>query len=167
MSADYVNVNLDANDEKPEFPLGTLGSNDGGKNVFEYVKFNDGDGNTAAVAGHLVMGLDTDYPDGEVTNDNNSSTIKVILQDPRGFLQRVITNLYHGWAQCWGKNKQVIITDQGVAQGERLMPHATTTGGIDTHSAGAVADIGVALEDDGDTSAAQIDIGQVKITIRC
>lgn len=167
MSADYVNVNVDANDATPEFPLGTLGSNDGGKNVFEYVRFNDGDGNTAAVAGHLVVGLDSGYPDGEVTNDPNSATITAITQDPRGFLQRVITNLYYGWAQCWGRNKQVIITDNAVTQGQRLMAHATTSGGVDTHAGGAEADLGVALEADGDTIATQLDIGQVRITIRC
>lgn len=166
MGADYVSVNLDANDENPEFPLGTLGSDDGGKTVFEYIKFNDGDGASAAVAGHLVVGLDSGYPDGEVTNDNNSATITAVLQDPRGFLQRVVTDLYHGWAQCWGRNRQVIITDGSVGQGEILMAHATTTGGVDTHDASAAAEIGVALEADGTTSANQLDVGQVKIKIR-
>jgi len=166
MSADYVNVNLDANDAKAENVLGTLGSDDGGKTVFEYVQFNDGDGNTAAVAGHLVVGLDSGYPEATVTNDPNSATIAAITQDPRGFLQRVLTNLYYGWAQCWGRNRQVIITDGSVAQGERLMAHATTSGGVDTHSGGAVKDIGVALEADGTTSANQLDAGEAMIQIR-
>ena len=166
MSADYVNIDPTYFSAEPEFALGTLGSDDGGKTVFEYVKFNDGDGNTAAVAGHLLVGLDSGYPDGEVTNDNNSSTIKAILQDPRGFIQAVVTNLYYCWAQCWGRNRQVIITDGSVAQGEILMAHATTTGGVDTHDASAAAEVGVALEDDGTTSANQLDAGEVKIKIR-
>lgn len=167
MPANYVNVNLDANDLIPEFPLGTLGSNDGGKIVFEYIKFNDGDGPVTAVAGHLVCGLDSGYPDGEVCNDYNSSSIKILLTDPRGFLQRVLTDGYYGWAQCWGRNKQVIITDQSVAQDEELMVHATTDGAVDSHDDTAAKVVGIALETDGDTIAAQLDVGQVKITIRC
>jgi hypothetical protein len=166
MPADYVNVNLDANDKEPEFALGTLGSDNGGKDVFEYVRHNEGDGAGAIVAGHLAVGLDAGYPDGEVTNDPNSATIKALLQDPRGFFQRVVTTAYYGWVQCWGMNRQVIITDGSVAQGELLMAHATTTGGVDTHDAAAKTVVGIAKEADGTTSANQLDIGQVKITIR-
>ena len=166
MSADYVNVLLEANDKIPEFTIGTLGSNDGGKNVFEYIRHNAGDGAVAIVKGHLATGLDAGYPDGEVTNDNNSSSIKALLQNSRGFYQAVLTNLYYGWIQTWGMNKEVIITDGSVSQGERLMAHATTTGGVDTHDAGAKADIGIAKETDGDTSANQLDKGQVKIEIQ-
>ena len=166
MSADYVNVELGANHSSPKFPLGTLGSDNGGKDVFEYIKHNEGDGAGAIVAGHLAIGLDAGYPDGEVTNDPNSATIKALLQNPRGYYQAVLTTAYYGWVQTWGMNRQVIITDGSVAQGERLMAHATTTGGVDTHDAAAKADIGIAKEADGTTSANQLDIGQVKIEIR-
>lgn len=162
----YLNIDSTVNQENAEFELGALGSDDGEKTLFEYIKFNDGDDAMAAVAGHLVVGLDAGYPDGEATNDPNSATIKAITQHPKGLLQAVLTDGYFGWAQCWGRNRKAIITDGNVAQGERLMPHATTTGGVDTHSAGAVADIGVALEADGTTSANQLDIGQAFIQIR-
>jgi len=166
MSADYVNVDLAANHKTPEFPMGTLGSDNAGKDVFEYIRHNQGDGAGAIVAGHLATGLDAGYPDGEVTNDNNSATIAALLQNPRGFYQAVLTTAYYGWVQTWGMNRQVIITDGSVAQGDRLMAHATTTGGVDTHDAGAKADIGIAKEADGTTSANQLDVGQVKIEIR-
>ena len=164
---EYINIDPTYFSAEPEFPLGTLGTDDGGKTIYEYVRFNDGDGNTAAAAGQLVVGLDSEYPDGEVTNDNNSNTIKAILNDPRGFLQAVVTNLYYCWVQCWGRNVQDITTDNGVGQNERLMPHATTTGGVDTHDAAAKADIGVALEADGTTTSTILDAGQARITIRC
>jgi len=167
MSADYIAIDPLSNDAEAQFPLGTLGSDDGGKTVFEYVKFNDGDGNTAAAAGQLVVGLDAGYPNGEVTNDNDSGTIKAILQDGRGFLQAVITNLYYGWAQCWGRNRQDITTDNAVTQGQQLMAHATTTGGVDSHDDTAATVLGTALEADGTTTATILDVGQVMIKIRC
>lgn len=165
MSADYVNVELGANHASPKFPLGTLGSDNGGKDVFKYGKFNDGDGATAAVPGHYCVGLDAGYPEGEYTNDPNSSTIAAILQRAGGFIQAVVSDGNFGWFQTWGRNRQVIITDGSVAQGEQLMAHATTTGGVDTHDAAAKKVIGVALEADGTTSANQLDIGQVMIEI--
>jgi len=165
MSADYVDINLDANDATPKFPLGTLGSDDGGKTIFEYGKLN-ADADTV-VAGHLACGVDSAFPDGEVTNDNNAAFAN--RNDPRGFFQRVVTAKYCGWLQCWGRNRQVIITDQGVTQFQVLYAHATTSGGVESaadpaNSAQVI--LGTALEDDGDTTAAQIDVGQVKIKIR-
>jgi hypothetical protein len=166
MSADYVNIDPAVFTAEAEFPIGTLGSDNGGKDVFEYVRLN-ADADTV-VAGHLVVGVDSAFPDGEVTNNNNAAF--AIRNDPRGFLQAVLTaTLRHGWAQCWGRNRQVIITDQGVTQDQVLYAHASTTGAIDSQdgpSAAVETILGVSLEDDGDTSAAQIDVGQVKITIR-
>jgi len=163
MSADYVNVNLDANDVTQAFPLGTLGSDDGGKTVFEYVKFNNGDGAVTVVAGHLAVGLDSGYPDGEVTNDPNSATIAALDQDPRGFLQRVVTDLYYGWIQTWGRNRQICITSGAINQGETVMAHATTTAAIIAHDASAVPIVGIALEA---ASGNELQIGELKITIR-
>lgn len=165
MSANYVNLNVDDNDAGAgKFPLGTLGSNDGGKTIFERIKFNDGDGGDAAVAGHLIVGLDSGYPDGEVTNDPNSATITAHDQDPRGFLQRVITDLYYGWAQCWGRNKQVVITSGTINAGATVMAHPTIVGAVIAHDASAVPEVGVALEA---ASGDELQIGELKIKIRC
>ena len=116
----------------------------------------------------MAVGLDGDYPDGVVSNNVDAAFAN--RNDPRGFFQRVVTAVYHGWVQCWGKNRQVIITDQGVTQFQVLYAHASTTGGVESAADPANAAqviLGTALEADGDTSVAQIDIGQVMIKIRC
>jgi hypothetical protein len=165
MSADYVNIETLVPTTTPEFPIGTLGSDDGGKTVFEYAKLNvDAD---TVVAGHLACGLDSSFPFGEVTNDNNAAFAN--RNDPRGFFQAVVAALGYGWVQCWGRNRQVIITPNTVTQFQVLYAHATTTGGVDSAADPANAAqviLGTALEADGDTVATQLDAGQVNITIR-
>lgn len=163
MSADYVNVVLNANHVSPKFPIGTLGSNDGGKNVFEYVRHNDGDGNVAIVAGHAAVGLDAGFPDGEVTNDPDSSTVAAIDQDARGFYQAVLTTVNYGWIQTWGRNKAACVTTGSINQGEAVMMSPTATGTILAHDASAVPIAGIALEA---ASGNALAIGQLKITIR-
>ena len=166
MSADYVNIDPATFTAEPEFPIGTLGSDNGGKDVFEYIRLN-ADADTV-VAGHLAVGLDSGFADGEVTNDNNAAFAN--RNDPRGFFQAVLTaTLRYGWVQCWGRNRQVIITDQGVSQFQVLYAHVSTTGAVDSQDDPADAVevvLGTALETDGDTSAAQLDVSQAKITIR-
>lgn len=166
MSADYVNIDPLRFTAEPQFPIGTLGSDNGGKDVFEYVRLNASA--DTVVAGHLVVGVDAAFADAEVTNDVNAAFAN--RNDPRGFLQEVLTpTLRYGWAQCWGRNRQVIITDNGVTQFQVLYAHAATTGGVESAADPANAAqviLGTALEDDGDTNAIQIDAGQVKITIQ-
>jgi len=163
MSADYVNVELGANHSSPKFPLGTLGSDNGGKDVFEYIKHNDGDDNTAIVAGHAAVGLDAGYPDGEVTNDPNSATVAAIDQDARGFYQAVLTTTYYGWIQTWGRNRAACVTTGTINQGEAVMASPTADGTILAHDASAVPIMGIALEA---ASGNALAIGQLKITIR-
>jgi len=139
----------------PEFNLGDktrLGDAE-----FIYIKYNDGDGAVTGVAGGLVyaVGTATTGQVGyEATMDVNSATIVAIPQAPLGVLQAALTDHAYGWAQFKGLGVQDITTDGSVAVGERLMPHATTDGGFDTHSAGAVADVGVALAADASTTLA-------------
>lgn len=124
---------------------------------FIFIKYNDGDGTVTGVAGGLVYAVGTATTGQtayEATMDVSSSTIVAIPQAPLGVLQAALTDGAYGWAQFKGLGLQDITTDGGVAVGERLMPHASTDGGFDTHSAGAVADVGVALEADSSTTLA-------------
>jgi len=152
--------------DRGEFQLGQIVSDVAG-NQFRFIEFNAGDGAVTATVGHLIMGLDTggSYDFWEGTNDNNSSTIKVILQRAFGFVQAALTDGAYGFVQISGPNKQVILTDNGVTQGQPLMAHATRSGGVDSHDDTAATVVGIALEADGTTSATQLDVGQVDIRI--
>lgn len=141
-----------------EFNLGDRAIID--DDAFIFVKFNEGDGSDAGTAGNLLIGLDSAYEKYEGTCDPNSGTIKAILQFPLGFLQATLTDEEKGWAQYKGYNRIAVVSDGSVAQGERIMPHATTSGCIDTRAT-TLADIGVALEDDNGSLA----IGEVYIDI--
>lgn len=134
---------------------------------YRYIKFNAGDGAATGVVGHLVVGLDTggNFEFWEGTNDLNSATIKAILQRAFGFLQAALTDGAGGFVQFEGSNKQVILTDNGVSQGEQLMAHASTTGAVDSHDNTAATVLGTALEADGTTAATQLDAGQAHIKI--
>lgn len=139
----------------PEFTLGSktrLGDAE-----FIFIKYNDGDGAVTGVAGGLVYTVGTATTGQvpyEATMDVDSATIVACPQAPLGVLQAALTDHSYGWAQIKGLGLQDITTDGGVAAGERLMPHASTNGGFDTHSAGAVADVGVALAADSSTTLA-------------
>ena len=121
-----------------------------------------GDSEVHGVAGQLVVGLDSAYPQEECTMDYDSSTVPAIAAKPVGFLQAALTNGTFGWVQTWGKNKVAALTDGGVSQGERLMKHATTDGGLDTHDDTAAIVVGIALEDDTGTA---LGVGEMDIRL--
>jgi hypothetical protein len=150
---------------KQAFPLGATYEEDG--RLYRFIKYNAGDGGAAATIGHLIVGLDTggSYAFWEGTNDPDSATIKAVLQRAFGFAQAALTDGSYGWVQISGPNRQVILTDNNVAQGELLMAHATTSGAVDTHDAAAKTVVGIALEADGTTAATQLDVGQVDIRL--
>jgi hypothetical protein len=160
--------------KRGEFRLGQVVSDSAG-NLYRFIKFNYGDGQTTAVAGHLIIGLDNGTAgDGndfwEGTNDPNSAGATraadvTVLQRAFGFCQAALTDGSYGFVQISGPNKQVILTDNAVAQNDLLMAHATTTGAVDTHDAAAKTVVGIALEADGTTAATQLDAGQVDIRI--
>ena len=129
------------------FYLGQLVEDQMG-NVFEFVKFNAGDGAVTGTAGHITVGLDSAYPDGEVTADVNSATIAAILQDPRGILMAALTDGSYGFVQKKGRNLIAMLSDQNVAQGNRLTADAAITGAVKPKAANTAADLGVALEAD-------------------
>lgn len=142
------------------YPLGAR-AKDANGNLFILVLYNEGDGADAGTQGHLVCLLDTEFGPFEVTADMNSAAIPALRNRPMGQLQVTLADGERGWAQYKGYNRQDMISDGSVAQGERIMLHATTTGGCDT-AAGVAAQIGTALEDDG---AAALTAGQVYLDI--
>ena len=158
---DYGNYNLDKIYTTQDFPLGAKVEDQCGR-VFKFIKYNDGDGDVAGVAGYLAVGLDTAYPPDECTCDYDSSTVPALAAAIKGFLQAALTNGAFGWAQVYGPNRQTMVTDGSVAQGERLMKHATTDGGVDTHDDSSAQVVAVALEADTGTS---LTAGQAFITI--
>ena len=131
-------------------------------NTFEFVKYNAGDGAADGVAGLGTVGLDSAYPDGEVTADVNSATIPAITQDVRGILMAALTDGDYGFVQKTGRNRIAMLSDGTVAQGNRLTIHTTTTGAVKPKAAATAADIGVALEADAATVLA---VGSVRLTI--
>jgi len=161
MAGLYINRDLDKIYDTQEFPLLAETEKDESGCVFMYIKYNEGDGPVDGVAGYLVIGLDSAYPDGEVTCDYSSSTIKAIANNPRGFLQAALTDGKFGWVQIEGPNRKAMLTDEGVSQGDQLMKHATTDGAVDT-LAGTAVEVAVALEADSGSALA---IGYADINI--
>lgn len=156
----FENADLDRIYSKMLFPLGAE-TEDGNGYEYVFVKYNQGDGAVDGVAGYLVVGLDSAYPEFEVTADPNSATIPALPQNAKGFLQAALTHAKFGWAQKKGRNRQTMTTDSGVSQGELLMAHATTNGAVDTGT-GDVKWVGTALETDTGSS---LTAGQAYIDI--
>lgn len=148
-----MNAILDAAYTRQEFGLGSRIKFDDGRE-YVFCLFNAGDGAASASAGQIAVLLDSAYSRFEVTNDVNSSTIAAINSAPVGIFLATIADGEYCWIQAKGKNKSAMTTDGDVAQGERLMVHATTTGGVDTHDDTSKPIVGVALEADSGTSLA-------------
>lgn len=149
----YGNIDRTRIYTRQVFPLGAKVEDQLGR-VYKFIKYNDGDGDVVGVAGQLVVGLDSAFPFEECTMDYSSSTVPAIAAKPVGALQAALTNGTFGWVQTWGPNRIAALTDGGVAQGERLMKHATTDGGLDTHDDTAAIVVGIALEADTGTALA-------------
>lgn len=132
------------------------------KREYVFIKYNEGDGADTVVAGYLAVGLDSAYENYEVTCDLDSATIYAVNSLPIGFLQAVLTDGDYGWAQYRGYNRQTVTTDEGVTQGQELMPFATTAGIVDSHDDTAKPTVGIALEAD---TVAALTAGQVYICI--
>ena len=148
-----MNAMFDAAYTRQEFPLGHREKMDDGRE-YVFCKYNAGDGAADASAGQIGVLLDSAYSRSEVTNDVNSATIAAINATPVGIFLGTISDGEYCWLQARGKNKEAMTTDGDVAQGDRLMVHATTTGGVDTHDDTSKPLVGVALEDDSGTSLA-------------
>ena len=166
MGNQYLEPDLDriyaAGSGGQKFPLGALHEDLMGRK-FRFMKYNDGDDAVTPVAGYLAWGLDTGDEQWEVTCDYDSSTIKVLSKDPKGFAQAAFTDGSYGWFQTYGYNRKNITTDGNVAQNERLMGGAAN-GAVDSWATGS-EQIAIAREDDGTTTSTILDPGEAFITI--
>jgi len=157
------NIDLNSNHQVPKFKIGALGTDNDETDIFEYVRFDNGTGNVTAVAGHLVVGCDAGSPNALVTNDPSSATPAALEQDPRGFLQTVLTDQYYGWAQTWGRNRQIVVVSGAISKGATAMAHPTTDAAVVAHDASAVPSVGVALEA---AAGSEFQIGEFLIKIK-
>jgi len=98
----------------------------------------------AIVAGDAVcFTTDGDLNRFEVSNDRSGGS--AVNDLPAGVALVDIPDGHYGWVQCRGLGEVDIVTDGGVAQGDELMSHASTDGGVDTNSGVSADSFGVAL----------------------
>jgi len=124
-----------------EFALGSKAMEN--QRVYKFVRYNSGDGDDDGVAGYHSLHLEDGYSAGEVTCDQDSSTIDVTVNKSGGFLQAALQDEEYGWSQVWGPIK-IAPTMAGTAAVDDLYyPDTTVVGGIQkadsTHRAVAIA----------------------------
>lgn len=157
----YGNFIRDKIYSSQEYPLGAIHDDECG-HKFKFVKYYAGTDTINGVAGQLAIALDSAYPEHSVTMDYSGAGLTVIGSKPEGFLQAALTDLTYGWLQVEGPNLESMLTDNGVAQNDRLMKHATTDGGVDTHDDTSAVQVAVAKETDTGTA---LTAGQATITL--
>ena len=159
MSAPYA-VDLDRRDTVQQYPLGALYEDPLVGTKFRYMKFTEGTAAVDATVGHVVIW------DGAVADWTNTLDVSdEAVTMPAGFAQAAFSNNEFGWFQTAGPNRKNITTDGGVAAHEKLVVH-TTDGTVDTMAAGEEHHVvGVALADDGTTTATVLDPYQAYIEL--
>lgn len=152
----------------PVFPLGICVPDMA--DVFMFVRYEADPGASSAdvdaVAGQLGLFLDTGFDPYTVGMDYSEIDTLATWGIPAGFLQAALTDGTYGFLQVWGLNRIAALTDGSIAQGDRLMRHATTDGGIDTYSDGSgtgLKRLGFALEADTENA---MSIGDMMIEMR-
>lgn len=107
----------------------------------------------AVVAGDLVcFSTAGDSDRYSVSPDNGGATCILTLPAGLALVAAAVDDYF--WVQCYGMNDIAVVTDGSIAQGEHVIPHATTNGGLDT-AAGTEATAAVA------GTALQADTGTV------
>lgn len=106
-----------------------------------------------AVGNVVCFSADGDTNRYEVTADRAGGTSVNTM--PAGVAVTAITDGHYGWIQVYGLGEVAIVTDGGIVQGENMIPHATTDGGVDSAAgtettqsvlgSALVADTGTAL----------------------
>lgn len=109
----------------------------------------------AAVEVGDVVCYTTDDNGYEVTEDRSGGTSD--NNQPAGLVVTAIADGDCGWIQTYGLSDAAITTDNAVAAGESLIPHASTDGGVDSFAPGSsdpATILGQALDADTGTSLA-------------
>ena len=138
-----------------DFPLGAKVKDQSGR-LYVFCKYNEGDGAVTGTEGMVVVGLDDDELEYEVTADVDSATINALRGDAKGIIVPASVADGEGFfAQFAGRNVKAMITDGAVANGQSLKPHITTNGGVDTYlGSEPFPSFAIALADDSGTSLA-------------
>jgi len=134
--------------EGPEFAVGTVTTSADGSKRYKYVKYNDGAGTVAAVAGNFVYNYAVSGASAgaytEVTSDLTDSGLIGM-----GVLQAVIADGGYGWIQTAGYAVLAqTIEDTPTDGGPLTAVGAATDGAISTVAAGAATSFccGVAID---------------------
>jgi hypothetical protein len=107
------------------FPLGTYREQDG--KGYRFVKFDNGAGNVASVAGNLAYSIDADTPY-EVTMDVSDSDRNLV----RGVFTAVIADAGYGWIQTMGLCTVNTNGDDDISKGDAVIASAAGDGTADS-----------------------------------
>lgn len=126
--SDMVGVVLTANDSTAKFELGSVYEAPTGKR-YRYVKFDNGAGNVAAVAGNFAYVLAVSG-----ASAGETTTVTSDLSDSAGVgagvFQTALTDGYYGWVQISGFATLNTALTAG-ADGNALTPVGSTDGTLD------------------------------------
>ncbi len=132
---DLAGINLTrvrSSTEGPEFAVGTVGSTYGGKQ-YKYVKFNNGVGNVASVAGNVAY-----YYAVSGASAGETTEVTMDVTDSggvgAGVFQAVIEDGGYGWIQTRGVATLTTALTAG-ADGNALTAIGTTDGTLDVSAA--------------------------------
>ena len=113
--------------EGPEFTVGTIGRDAETGYMYKYVKFDNGVGNVASVAGKFAYYF-----------GSSGTTVTMDLSDSKnvgaGVFQAVIADGGYGWVQVSGIATLVVDLTAGTA-GQALTPAGATDGTLDVSAA--------------------------------
>jgi hypothetical protein len=144
-------------DSSPQVNLGALAMVNG--NIYMYVKFDNGDGNVAAIAGGVVYWYDRD--DFVITSDYSYASS--LLSMVAGITQSVLTDGYYGWILVSGYYATIKTNaDDDIAKGDWLIGAGDNTcNSVAAGTACTYKPFGIAVAADvdaSDTVAGMVDL---------
>src|SRR5262245_34353384 len=134
VSFDPTQLTANVGDIRPTASLGEVIRHRG--KTYQYVRFDNGVGNIAAVNGNLAYWKD--LVNFVVTSDQSDGVAQAAteLSFCAGVFLNVLTDGYYGWIQTWGLHTSLFVSGNG-AIGQLLLP-STTDGQATTVATGAV-----------------------------
>jgi hypothetical protein len=122
-----------------------------GLKEYQFVKFDNGSGNVASVAGNLAYLLNgSNFTGYTVTMDVSDTKANMVA----GVFTTVLTDGYHGWIQTAGYNAAVKTNgDDDISAGDMIVPSAAGDGTCDSTADGTAPvrrQVGVAVAADVD-----------------
>lgn len=158
-------MNLTKIYDTEEFPLGAIHDDSKG-NVYEFVKYHQGDGAVTATAGHigyLASSGTTTVATPTVTEDHDTTTaIDSQYMNAYGAFCSALSNGKFGWIQKKGLSAIAALTNTTVAVAEQIQPADAdgTIAGISVNTAAAPC-IGYCILTAGDAGGTSIAAGGI------